>query len=163
MLRPAAAAVAVAALAAGFVSSSSSSTVVTGTVACSTRIFEVSFDPARRVVVTSGGKVLASATFTALTLGGSCRRVAEPKAFGDGGLGPEIRTATGFRCAAPAPVRIHVNAIRNTSGKIVGSNLSVGTGGPRLSVIVSAVLKNRGDPNASRIYRARSACKLGAR
>jgi hypothetical protein len=48
------------------------------------------------------------------------------------------------------------------AGKIVGSNLSVGTGGPRLRVIVSAVLENRGDPTASRIYRARSACKLGA-
>jgi hypothetical protein len=160
MLRLAAAAVAVAALAAGFVSSTN---VGTGTIACSTRIFEVSFDPARRVVVTSGGEVLASATFTARSLGGTCRRIAEPKGFGDGGLGPEIRTATGFRCAAPAPVRIHVNPIRNGSGKMIGSNLSVGTGGPRLLVIVSAVLKNRGDSNASRIYRARSACKLGAR
>jgi hypothetical protein len=56
-----------------------------------------------------------------------------------------------------------VNPIRNGSGKVIGSNLSVGTGGPRLLVIVSAVLKNRGDSNASRIYRARSACKLGAR
>lgn len=156
MLRSAAAAVAVAALAAGFTSSSN---VGTGTVACSTRIFEVSFDPARRVVVTSGGKVLASATFTARTLGGACRRIAEPKAFGDGGLGPEIRTATGFRCAASAPVRIHVTPIRDKAGKMIGSRLSVGTGGPQLRVIVSAMLESR----ASRIYRARSACKLGAR
>jgi hypothetical protein len=158
MLRPAAAAVAVAALAAGFASGSSNGTVVTGTVACSTRIFEVSFDPARRVVVTSGGKVLAAASFTALRLGGSCRRIADPKGFGDGGLGPELRTATGFRCAAPDTIRIHVSPIRDKAGKIVGNKLSVGTGGPQLRVIVSAVLRS----GTSRIYRARSACKLGA-
>ena len=45
----------------------------------------------------------------------------------------------------------------------VGSNLGVGIGAPRLRVIVSAVLKNRGDPYASRVYRARSYCKLGAK
>jgi hypothetical protein len=156
MLRPAAAAVAVAALAAGFVSSNS---VGTGTVACSTRAFEVSFDPARRVVVTSGGAVLASAAPTARSLGRTCRRVADPTALVGGGLGPEVRTATGFRCVAPAAIRIHVSLIRDAAGSTVGSKLSVGTGGPRLRVIVSAVLRS----GTSEVSRARSACKLGAR
>jgi hypothetical protein len=156
MLGLGAAAVAVTALAVGL---GSSSTVVTGTVSCSTNSFEISFDPARRVVVTSSGKVLASASLTSLSLGGTCRRVADPKTFVRRGLGPEIRSKAGFRCAASEPVRIHVAPIRNGAGKIVGSALVVGIGARRLQVIVSAVLKAGG----SRVSRARSACKLGAR
>ena len=161
MVRTAAVFVAAAALAAGF---ASSGRLGTGTVECSTSSFVVSFDPARRVVVSSSGRVLASASFTARSLGSACTRVPEPKAFVNAGLGSEIRIATSFRCAvAAAPIRIHVNPVRNEAGKIVGSNLSVGTGSKRLSVVVSAILKNRGDPYASRVYRARSACKLGAK
>jgi hypothetical protein len=156
MLRPAAAVVAVTALAVGF---GRSDRVVTGTVACSTNSFEISFDPARRVVATSSGKVLASASLTSLSLGGTCRRVPDPKTFARAGLGPEIRSKLAFRCAASAPVRIHVSPIRNGAGKIVGSTLDVGTGARRLQVIVSAVLKGSG----SRVSRARSACKLGAK
>src|SRR5438876_12085409 len=110
MLRLGAAAVAVIALAVGF---GRSDRVVTGTVSCSTNSFEISFDPGRRVVVTSSGKVLASASLTSVSLGGTCRRVADPETFARGGLGPEIRSKTGFRCAASEPVRIHVAAIRN--------------------------------------------------
>ena len=161
MLRLAAAAVAVAAIAVGFGSSGS---IGTGTVACSTSGFSISFDPAHRVVVTSGdNKVLASASFTAASLGSQCKRVAEPTGYVNGGLGAEIRKAIAFRCLAGAPIRIHVNPITNEAGKIVGSNLGVGIGAPRLRVIVSAVLKNRGDPYVSRVYRSRSYCKLGAK
>ena len=160
MLRLAAATVAVAALAVGF---GSSGGVRTATVLCATSSFQISFDPKQRVVVTSGGKTLASASFTARTLGDACRRIPEPKGFTDGGLGPEIREKIAFRCAAPEPIKIHVNPIRNEPGKIVGSFLSVGIGAPKMRVIASAVLKSRGDPYASRVYRARSYCKLGAR
>jgi hypothetical protein len=160
MLRLTAAAVAVAALAVGF---GSGGGVGTGTVACGTNSFQISFDPKQRVVVTGDGKMLATASFTARSLGSACRRVAEPKAFLDGGLGAEIRRPISFRCAANEPIRIHVNPIRNDAGGIVGSSLSVGIGAPRLKVIASAVLKNRGSPYASRVYRARSYCKLGAK
>ena len=58
---------------------------------------------------------------------------------------------------------MHVNPIRSESGAIVGGNLVVGVGtDPRLRVIASAVLKNKGDPYASRVYRAAAYCKLGA-
>jgi len=160
MLRLAAAAVGVAVLAVGF---GSTARVGTGTVACATNSFGISFDPKQRVVVTSSGHVLASADFTSRSLGSSCRRVAEPKRFVDGGLGPEIRKAIAFRCAANEPIRIHVNPITNGAGKRIGSSLAVGIGKTRLRVIVSAILKNRGDPYASRVYRAQSYCKLGAR
>jgi hypothetical protein len=161
MLRTAAAAVAIVALAVGF---GSTAAVRTGTVACSTNSFALSFDPKQRAVVTSSGKVLASASFTSRSFGSSCRRVSEPKRLLDGGLGPEIRSAISFRCAASEPIRIHVHPITNEAGdKIVGSSLSVGIGTTRLRVIAAAVLKNRGDPYASTVYRARSYCKLGAR
>jgi hypothetical protein len=133
--------------------------VGTATAACPVRSFDVSFDPKRRVVVTSGGRVLASATFRTQSVGGSCRRVREPKGFLERGIGRAIRSPLGFHCAANKPIRVHVNPILDR-GKIVGSDLSVGIGNP-LRVIVSAVLK-KGDPRASRVYRASAYCKLGA-
>jgi len=160
MLRLAVAAIGVAVLAVGF---GSTAGVGTGTVACSTTSFAISFDPKQRAVVTSSGQVLASASFTSRSLGGACRRIAGPKRFLDGGLGAEIRRAISFRCAASEPIRIHVNPITDEAGKVVGSYLGVGIGTTKLRVIVSAILKNRGDPYASRVYRARSYCKLGAR
>ena len=104
--------------------------------------------------------MLASATFRTRSVSASCRRVRAPKGFLEGGLGPAFRRPLGFRCAANAPIRVHVDAIYNR-GAVVGSNLVVGLGNP-LRVIVSVVLKNRGDPHASRLYRARTYCKLGA-
>jgi hypothetical protein len=55
-------------------------------------------------------------------------------------------------------VRLHVNAI-TTNGATVGSNLLLGIGS-RMTVIASAVLKNKGDPRASGLYFARRYCSL---
>src|SRR2546421_9042967 len=105
MLRLAAAAVAVAAIAVGFGSSGS---IGTGTVACSTSGFWISFDPAHRVVVTSGdNKVRASASFTAASVGTQCKRVAEPTGCVNGVLGAQIPKAIAFRCLPRPPVPIH--------------------------------------------------------
>jgi hypothetical protein len=137
----------------------------TVTRACSATSFTIAFDPRRRAVVTDGaGHVLASASYTNASVSSRCRRVAEPKAFLDSGLGPEIRRAMTFRCQASKPIRIHVHPIRNRdTDAIVGSSLSVGIGAPRLQVIAAAVLKNKGDPYAPQLYRARAYCKLGAK
>jgi hypothetical protein len=138
-------------------------TLSTATAVCRTRSFTVAFDPKRMVVVTDGVHRLASATFTSRLISGRCRRVAEPRRYLDGGLGSEIRARTSFRCLATRPIRIHVNPIRNEAGAIVGSSLQVGIGSAsRLRVIASAILKNKGDPYASRVYRAATYCKLGA-
>jgi hypothetical protein len=135
----------------------------TATAVCSTRAFTVAFDPKRQVLVTDGERALASASFTARTISGRCKRVGEPSAYVSRGLGGEIRARTGFRCATTKPIRIHVNPIRNgDTGGVAGSALLVGIGGPRFRVIVSAVLKNKGDPKASRIYRVAAYCKPGA-
>jgi hypothetical protein len=155
----ASAAVAAAALPAG----SGSRQVGTATALCTARSFTVAFDPKRRVVVTDGVHRLASATFTSRLISGRCRRVAGPRRYLDGGLGSQIRARTSFRCLATRPIRIHVNPIRNDAGAIVGSSLQVGIGSAsRLRVIASAILKNKGNPYASRVHRAATYCKLGA-
>jgi hypothetical protein len=137
--------------------------LLAATAVCATHSFTMAFDPKRRAVVTDGAQVLASASFTSRAVSSRCRRVAEPKRYLDGGLGAEIRARTSFRCLAARPIRVHVNPIRNDAGAIVGSSLQVGIGtNARLRVIASAILKSRGDPYASRVYRSAAYCKLGA-
>jgi len=134
----------------------------TATAVCATRVFTVSFDPKRQVVVTDGERALASATFTARTISSRCRNVANPKAVVSSGLGKPIRAKIAFRCLASQPIRIHVNPITSgDTGGIAGSSLLVGIGS-RFRVIVSAVIKNKGEALASRVFRAASYCKLGA-
>jgi hypothetical protein len=147
----------------GFAASPGSRQVSTATAVCATHSFTMAFDPKRQVVVTDGAHVLASASFTSRVVSSRCRRVAEPKRFVDGGLGPKIRARTSFRCLANRPIRVHVNPVRNEAGAIIGSSLQVGIGtDARLRVIASAILKNKGNPYASRVYRAATYCKLGA-
>ena len=130
---------------------------------CPTRTFNVAFDPTRQVVVTAGERRLASATFGRRTISSRCRRAGEPRVVASGRLGPGIYTRTAFRCTATKPIRIRTHAIVNgDTGGIAGSVLLVGVGSPRFRVIVSVVLKNKGDPKASRIYRAAAYCKPGA-
>jgi hypothetical protein len=135
----------------------------TATAVCATHSFTMAFDPKRQAVVTDGRQVLASATFTSRAVSNRCRRVPEPKRYVNGGLGAEIRARTSFRCLATKPIRVHVNPIRNEAGAVVGTSLQVGIGSDaRLRVIASAILKNKGNPYASRVYRAATYCKLGA-
>ena len=150
-------AIAASASAAGFASRQ----VGTATAVCATHSFTMTFDPTRQAVVTDGERVLASISFTSRAVGTRCRRVAEPKGYVKRGLGGEIRARTSFRCLATRPIRVHVNPIRGSANAVVGSNLVVGIGSP-LRVIASAILKNKGDPSASRVYRAATYCKLGA-
>lgn len=157
-------------LAAAAVAAAASSSVAgaptrqTASAVCTTHSFTMTFDPKRRAVLTDGGRVLASATFTARSISGRCRRVREPKRFLYGGLGKAVRGRMSFRCLAAQPIRVLVNPIWNRdTGAVVGSSLQVGVGtASRVRVIVSAILKNKGDPYASRVFRAAAYCKLGA-
>jgi hypothetical protein len=155
---------AVAAAAAALVASVAGNPALsTATAVCGTHSFAITFDPKRRVVVMDGTHTLASATFTSRAISSRCRRVREPKRFLDSGLGKAIRSRTSFRCLASQPIRVHVNPITNEQDAIVGSSLQVGIGtASRLRVIVSAILKNKSSPYASRVYRAATYCKLGA-
>src|SRR5437764_15024891 len=97
MLRLAVAAIGVAVLAVGF---GSTAGVGTGTVACSTTCFAISFDPTQRAVGTSSGQVLASARLTSRSLAGACRRIGGAKRFLHGGPGAAIRRSPGLRRSA---------------------------------------------------------------
>jgi hypothetical protein len=131
---------------------------------CATHSFTITFDPKRRVVLADGGRVLASATFTSRSVSSRCRRVRAAKRYLYGGLSSAIRGRTSFRCLTAQPIRVEVHPIWNRdTGAVVGSSLQVGVGTTsRLRVIVSAILKNKGDPLASRVFRAAANCKLGA-
>ena len=156
-------------LAAAAVAAAASSSIagaptrLTATAVCATHSFTMTFDPKRKAFVTDGTHVLASGSFTSRAVSSRCRRVPEPKRFVNGGLGPKILARTSFRCLTTQPIRVHVNPIRNDAGAVIGSSLQVGIGtDARLRVIASAILKNKGNPYASRVYRAATYCKLGA-
>jgi hypothetical protein len=155
-------------LAAAAVAAAASSSVVGAptpqtTAVCATHTFTMTFDPKRQAAVTDGTHVLASVSFRSRAVSSRCRRVGTPKHYDARGLGVGIRGRTSFRCLTNESIRVHVNPIRNGSGAIVGGNLVVGVGSDaRLRVIASAVLKNKGDPHASRVYRSATYCKLGA-
>lgn len=163
MLHMMRAVVVVALAAVGLAAGSGSQQGSRATAVCASHSFTMTFDPKRRAFVTDGTHVLASGSFTSRAVSSRCRPVREPKRFLDGGLGPEIRARTSFRCLANKPIRVHVNPIRNEAGAIVGTSLQAGIGtDARLRVIASAILKSKGDPYASRVYRAARYCKLGA-
>jgi hypothetical protein len=126
--------------------------------ACTARMFTVSFAPARNAVVKSRGTRLGVVSFTSRWLSPACHRVAQRRAFAGTGLGLAMRRSVLLRCTAPKPIRIQVHPVLSgDSNTIIGSVLIVGTAGP-LRAIVSVVLKNKGDPQASRIYWAGRYC-----
>jgi hypothetical protein len=134
--------------------------VQTATVACAERSVEIEFVPQSRVVVRSSSKELASASFLSRSLSPTCRRLREPHSFTNGGLGPEIRRHVVLRCTVSAGVRLHVNPVFDEHGKVIGTSLQVGTTSNPFRVVASAILKNKGDPYASRIYRAKRYCAV---
>jgi hypothetical protein len=124
------------------------------------RAFTLAFDPDRNAVVTSHGARLGAVSFTRRWLSAACRRVAQRRNFAGDGLGRAVRRSVQLRCMAPKPIRIHVHPILSgDTYTFIGSVLIVGTAGPPQAV-VSVVLKNKGDPQASRIYWARAYCKV---
>jgi hypothetical protein len=152
MLRCAAVLVGAAAVAAGW----ASATTPTATVACTATRFTVVFDPARGVTVRSGSAALATVTYASAKLSPACRAVAPPKGFLDNALGLEARQRVTLDCKARAPIRLHVNRIRE-AGLVSGTSITIGTGDP-LQAVVSAVVKHPA-AKASRLYRATRGCK----
>ena len=133
------------------------------TAACRTHSFTITFDPKRRAVLTDGGHVLASVSFTSRFISGRCRRVPDPNRYYSGGFGVGIGTRTSFRCLTSKPIRVHVSATTNGSGRVIGGGLVVGIGSDTsLRVIASATLSRKGGRYSSRVYRAATYCKLGA-
>ena len=154
---------AAAAAAAGSASVAAAPALTTATAACSTHSFAIAFDPKRRAVLTDGGHVLASVSFTSRFISGRCRRVPNPNRYDSGGFGVGIGTHVSFRCLTSKPIRVHVSATTNGAGRVIGGGLVVGIGSDtRLRVIASATLSRKGGRYSSRVYRAATYCKLGA-
>lgn len=125
-------------------------------VRCEGTSFRVAFDPADRVTMTSGGHTLASASFEGRSVDDGCAAVEEAQTSSDALLGAGVYRRLTVECAVPAEPVVQVHPIVEGGAAVVGSVLSVAVPGPRL--VVSAVLKNRGDPAASRLYFAEKYC-----
>ena len=136
-----------------------------GLVACDATTVRVSFDPARDVRVTAGGATLARAAFGRQEVSSDCEvkrkgpawTASEPSPYRDGGL-PErgLYAPAELECRIPGGVAIDAHPILNgDTGVNDGSNLLLLDGE---SIVLSAILKNEGDPKASRIYHAPRHC-----
>jgi hypothetical protein len=132
-------------------------------VSCAAGTFQVAFDPARQVTLRRNGRQVAFASFEKRSADGACgraahRRTLPPGRTSEARLGAGIYRRVELECAAPSRVRVTVHAILdgNHPGKIAGSTLGLETA---KTTIVGAVLKNKGDPNASRVYRAPAFCR----
>lgn len=136
-----------------------------GLVSCETTDVHVSFDPAQQVRVTDGDATLARAAFGEQEVSGDCEVTREglapnltkqsPYTYGDL---PEhgIYAHVELDCRVAGGLSMDAHPILNgDTGRYDGSNLLLLDG---KAVVVAAVLKNKGDPRASRIYHAPRYC-----
>jgi hypothetical protein len=94
--------------------------------------------------------VLVAAAVVSGAASGAARRQARAK------VGFEVVTCSA--CTTSKPVRVAVHAIFDGDhpGRTLGSLLTLSVG---RATILGAVLQNKGDPNASRVYRAARFCR----
>jgi hypothetical protein len=133
-------------------------------VSCGVARFTVSFDPKEQVLIEDGGRELAWGSFTDRRVDGDCRVVREgmpaeeeAEQIDSSSLGDGVYAPVELTCSAPSPITINVNPIyyRRIGGRVDGSSVSVSSAG---TSVAAAVLKNKGDPRASRIYFAARFC-----
>jgi hypothetical protein len=125
-------------------------------VRCEGTSFRVAFDPTDGVTMTSGGQTIASASFDHRGVDDGCVAVEESQSS-DALLGAGVYKRLTLECAVPAKPVVQVHPIVDDRAAVVGSVLGVAAPGP--GFVVSAVLKNRGDPAASRVYFAEKYCR----
>jgi hypothetical protein len=134
-----------------------------GVFSCTASALRVEFDPTSGVIVNADGGVLAAATFTRRQVSEDCSLVpGAPRTTEDGSpydsdlLAKGIYGRAEIECTVAGGVRIDVHPIFNADiGRNDGSVLLVADG---MTVVVSTVLKNKGDPRASRVYHAPRYC-----
>lgn len=122
---------------------------------CSPRTFTVTFDSREQVVVSANGRTLATATFEARTISAACRRVREPP-LSEMGPASVVYARIAIRCTLPRAPNVVLHPVMGENDESVGNVLLISD---RSEPAVSAVLKNRGDPQASRIYFASLYCE----
>jgi hypothetical protein len=134
-----------------------------GVFSCDSKAVQVTFDPAESVTVAAGGVELATATFTERRVSEDCdvvpgapRTTMKGSPYDGESLGEGIYRRAELECSVAGGVRIDVHPIFNANvGRNDGSVLLVVDG---RTIVVSAVLKNKGDPQASRVYHAPRYC-----
>jgi hypothetical protein len=126
-------------------------------VRCDAESVRLTFDPAESAQVESEGRILAVATFTTRRLSTDCEAgINEPDRWTSATERQGLYRRAAFACRVESDVGIHVHPILNADkNRNDGSVLLVLDGD---TIVASAVLKNKGDPNASRIYHAPSSC-----
>ena len=127
------------------------------TVACDADAVRISFDPAKAVEIAAGDRTLATATFEERRVSADCEPIGGTFDEYDDGVRPQgVYRAVELECRIANGARIRVNRILNLdTGRYDGSSLSVADGE---RIVAAAVLKNEGDPKASRIYTAPQSC-----
>jgi hypothetical protein len=141
--------------------------VVLERMTCAAGTLVVSFDPALHAIVRRDGDEIAFASFRERRAESpSCESTSSetlaPLGYDDSQLAVGTYRRVELECRPTQPVEIVVHAIFDGDhpGKIVGSALVLATGTRAKKVtILSAVVKNQGDPQASRVYRAPSSCR----
>ena len=134
-----------------------------GVFSCRSDSVRVEFDPASGVSVAAGGDALARATFTERHVSEDCdlvrgapKTTMEESPYDDRLLANGRYRRANVDCTVAGGVRIYVHPIFNADiGRNDGSVLLVVDG---RKIVVSAVLKNKGDPQASRVYHAPRYC-----
>jgi hypothetical protein len=136
-----------------------------GLVSCDTTSVHVSFDPTREVRVTDGDSTLARAGFGEQEVSNDCdvtREGAAPNTAKASPYDPRALPARGtyaqaeFDCRIPSGVAIDAHPILNgNTGVNDGSNVLLLSG---KAIVLSAVLKDKGNPDASRVYHAPRFC-----
>jgi predicted small secreted protein len=126
-------------------------------VSCESDQLRIAFDPTTSVEVASGNRTLAAATFTERRLNADCRDAPGTDVRSDDRLDQKgIDGRAELECRLRNGLHIRVNPIFNADiGRNDGSALVVLDGD---FVVAAAILKNKGDPRASRIYRAQRSC-----
>ena len=135
-----------------------------GVFSCDSTAVRVSFDPTTSVRVAAGDAELATATFTERRVSNACdvirgapRTTAQRSPYDADLLGEGVYRRVQLDCAVSGGVRIYVHPIFNTDiERNDGSVLLLVDG--RTTIVLSAVLKNKGDPLASRVYHAPRYC-----
>jgi hypothetical protein len=134
-----------------------------GVFSCDSRTVRVDFDPATKVTVKAGDASLAMATFTERQVSEDCspvpdapRTTMESSPYDDRLLAKPVYRRAAVDCDVSRGVRIYVHPIFNADvGRNSGSVLLLVDG---TTIVVSAVLKHKGDRLANRVYHAPRYC-----
>jgi hypothetical protein len=134
-----------------------------GVFSCGASAIRVEFDPTAGVTVKTGDGALAAATFTQRRVSEDCslvpgapRTTMEESPYDDDLLAKPIYRRAELECMVAGGVRIDLHPIFNANiGRNDGSVLLIADG---MTIVVSSVLKNKGDPLANRVYHAPRYC-----